>query len=196
MLGCGQFGRRAVRHLREAAPTSKIVVVDRLPVKDLLHDIDIVCADGVEWLVENLTPDADVCKIIPALPVHLAADWLKKKLLEENRIVRSVEISDEQLQQFPNPIRLTRSQSVISHADFLCPPGCSEPDDICTFTKEQRPPFLYHILETKVLGNFVPLILRSRQFSSGVGGFFPEDLWELSWRRLRSVSQIMADFHG
>ncbi len=188
VLGCGKFGRRAVRHLRKAAPTSKIIVVDRQPVKDLPNDIDIVCADGVEWLAENFTPDADVSKIIPALPVHLAAEWLKKKLSEKNRFVRSIEIFDEQLQQLPNPVRLSRSRAVISHADFLCPPYCSEPDDICTFTQKQRPPSLYHILETKVYGNFVPLILKSRQFFPGVGGFFPEDL-----RKLFDHAQLLSD---
>lgn len=179
VLGCGQFGRRSVQLLRKAAPASNIVVVDRLTVRDLPDDIEIVRADCVEWLAEHFTPDADVNKIIPALPLHLAADWLKKKLSDEHRIVRSAEILDEQLHHFPHPIRLSLSRVVMSHANFLCPPNCSEPDGLCTYTQRQRPQSLYSILETMVFGNFVPLILRSRQFASGVGGFFPEDLWNL-----------------
>lgn len=179
VLGCGQFGRRAVKLLRKAAPASNIVVVDRLPVRDLPHNIEIVCADGVEWLAENFTPNATVNKIIPALPLHLVADWMKKKLSDEHRIVFSEAILDEQLHQFPHPFRLSPSRVVMSHADFLCPPNCSEPDNLCTYTQMQRPPSLYRTLETMAPGNFVPLILRSRQFASGVGGFFPEDLWKL-----------------
>ncbi len=179
VLGFGQFGRRAVQQLRKTAPTSSIVVVDRQPLLDLPADINFVCADGVEWLIEHFTPDAGVNKIIPALPLHLAADWLKKKLSDEHRIVSSAEILDEQLHHFPHPIRLNRSRIVVSHADFLCPPNCSEPGEICTYTQSQRPVSLYRLLETIVVDDFIPLILRSRQFASGVGGFFPEDLWTL-----------------
>ncbi len=179
VLGCGQFGRRAVKLLRKAAPGSNIVVVDRLPVLNLPDDIEIVCADGVEWLAEHFNPETYVNKIIPALPLHLAADWMTKKLSAEHRIVRSAEIPERQLHHFPHPIRLSPSRVVMSHADFLCPPNCPEPDDICTYTQRRRPLSLYRLLETVTVGDFVPLILRSRQFASGVGGFFPEDLWNL-----------------
>lgn len=179
IIGGGYFGRRAAELLRKDAPTGKIVVVDRLPIRDLPGDIDTVCADGVDWLVEHLTPGTDVDSIIPALPVHLAADWLKISLLNEHRIVRSPEISDAQLRHFPHPLRVSRSRIVMSHADFHCPPNCSEPDILCTYTQRPRPQSLYRLLATMDNGDFTPLILRSRQFHPGVGGFFPEDLWHL-----------------
>jgi hypothetical protein len=144
-------------------------------------------ADGVEWLVENLTPDCGVNKIIPALPLHLTADWVKKKLSNEYRIVRPEEISDEQLHHLPHPIRLGPNRVVMSHADFLCPQNCPEPEDLCSYTQRQRPLSLYRLLETIDHGRFVPLILRSRQFASGVGGFFPQDLWDLV-ERARLIS--------
>ena len=179
IIGCGQFGRRAIELLKESAPSSNIFVVDNLPVNDLPEDIEIFCADGVEWFVENFTPDVTVHKIIPALPLHLAAEWLKKKLLAEHRLVQSIDISDKQLQHFPHPIRLNPSCIIISHADFICPSNCSEPEDLCTYTQQRRPPPLYSLLETTIPENFTPLIVRSRQFARGVGGFFPEDLWHL-----------------
>jgi hypothetical protein len=129
-------------------------------------------------LAEKFTPDSDVNMIIPALPLNLPADWIKKKLSDENRLVRSEDISDQQLHQFPHPIRLGLSRVVMSHADFLCPQNCFEPDDNCTYTRRQRPLSLYRLLETTDLGGFVPLILRSRQFAAG--GYFPEDLWNLA----------------
>ncbi len=179
VLGGGQFGRRAVELLKKDTPSSNIVVVDRVPIRDLPVEIEIVCADGVEWLAKHFTPDAGVSKIIPALPLHVAADWIKKKLSDEHRIVSTPEIPDERLDLFPHPIRLNPNRVVMSHADFLCPPNCSEPDVICTYTQMRRPLALYRFLEEINFGNFVPLILRSRQFASGVGGFFPEDLWIL-----------------
>lgn len=177
MFGGGQFGRRAVELLRKAAPSSNIVVVDRAPVRDLPVEREIICADGVEWLAEHFTPDAGAKKIIPALPLHLAADWIKKKLSDEHRIVRASEIPDERLHLFPHPIHFSLSHVVMSHANFLCPPNCSEPDALYTYTQMRRPLALYRLLERIDFGNFVPLIQRSRQFASGVGGFFPEDLW-------------------
>lgn len=179
VLGGGQFGRRAVELFKKDAPSSTIVVVDRLPIRDLPIEIEIVCADGIEWLAEHFTQNAEVNKIIPALPLHVAADWIKKKLSDEQRIVRPSEIPDELLDLFPHPLRLTENRVVMSHADFICPPNCSEPDALCTYTRKPRPLALYSLVEESILGNYVPLILRSRQFASGVGGFLPEDLWSL-----------------
>jgi hypothetical protein len=179
VLGCGKFGRRAVELLKKAAPGSTIIVVDRLPAFDMTGNIEIIRADAVEWLTEHFTPDAVVDKIIPAIPLHLAFEWLQNKLSGEHRIVRSVEIPDNQLHYLPNPIRLSLSRVAMSHADFLCPENCSEPEEICTYTRRQRPQSLYHLLETMVFGNFTPLIVRSRQFAPGVGGFFSGDFWNL-----------------
>lgn len=189
IIGAGHFGRRAVLLLRRVAPAGKIVLIDRRPVQDDLPDgIDVVCADGVDWLDAHLTPDTDVRKIIPALPVHLAADWLKKRLLNEGKIVCSPEIPDEQLYHFPNPIRLSPGRVVMSHADFQCPENCSEPENLCSYTQRQRPQSLFRLLETIECGSFAPLVLRSRQFHPGLGGFFPEDLWHLL-KRARALSE-------
>lgn len=179
IIGGGYFGRRAAQLLRKNTPAGRIVVVDKLPVHGLPEDIDLVCADGVNWLAEHLTPDSHVDNIIPALPVHLAADWLKTRLLKEQRVVCHPEIVDAQLSHFPHPIRVTGSRIVMSHADFHCPPNCSEPDVLCTYTQKPRPQSLYRLLATLDCGDFSPLILQSRQFHPGVGGFFPEDLWHL-----------------
>lgn len=179
VLGGGQFGQRAVALLREKSPGCNLVVIEKNCVLDISTDVEIVIADGVDWLVDNFTPDSRVDKIIPALPLHLAAAWLKRKLAENNKKVRDFELPDELLRKLPNPIRLDRNSAVISHADFICPLNCSEPEEFCTYTQEKRPPSLYHLLDAIVFENIVPLVLRSRQFASGVGGFIPGDLWSL-----------------
>ncbi len=179
VLGGGHFGQRAVEMVRRTTPNATIVVVEKMPDRDLSGDIEVVGADGVEWLVEKLTPEVAVTKIIPALPLHLAAEWLKKKLLQEGIAVSTVDIPDEILSHLPYPIRQNPCQLVVSHADFLCPPHCVEPDKYCTYTRKRRPLSLYKLLETVEWGVFTPLIIRSRQFAHGVGGFYPEDLWNL-----------------
>lgn len=179
VIGGGQFGRRAVDLLKKDAAAGRIIVVDNLPDHKLPDGVKFVCADGVEWLSEHLTTDAAVDKIIPALPVHLAAEWVKKKLLDDGRIVHSPQILDEQLRHFPHPLRIDSARVVMSYADFICPPNCAEPDARCTHTGKKRPLSLYRLLAALVINDFVPRIIRSRQFHFGVGGFFPQDLWHL-----------------
>lgn len=189
VLGGGQFGRRAVKLLRQKAPTATITVVDNLPIRNLPDDIKVVRGDAVDWFVEQFTPDARVSRIVPALPRHLATEWLKKSLSTMSVTVHAVEIPEELLRHFPNPFRTSPSQIAVSHADFLCPPDCPEPHDFCTVTQQPRPIPLYQLLGTSIYGSFTPVIIRSRQFAVGVGGFQPEDLWSLM-RRATSMPEI------
>ena len=179
VIGCGKFGRRAVRLLHRAAPSATIVVVDRKPISELPADIETVCADGVGWLAEQQFSEPLVTKIIPVVPVHLAAEWLKLKLRADGGRLLSEEIPENLLQQLPHPIRVRPDKIVISHADFICPENCSEPDSLCSYTQQLRPPPLYGVLEKMDCGDLTPLIIRSRQFAPGVGGFYLKDLWNL-----------------
>jgi hypothetical protein len=179
VIGGGKFGQRAIQILRRAEPDSTIVLVDQQIVPGLQSDRDFVCSDGVEWLVEHLVPDSPVTKIIPTIPIHLAAEWLKRKILYTGGFIRSLEIPEKLLHQLPHPMRISPSKSVLSHADFICPDNCAEPDQLCSYTRKPRPPSLYHLIETIDCGDFTPIVVRSRQFAPGVGGFFPEDLWNL-----------------
>lgn len=179
VLGGGQFGRRAVEQLKRTIPGIQVVVVDVQPVGGLPSDVEAVCADGVEWLAKHLTPDAVVSRIVPALPVHLAAEWLRIKLTDKQGCLQDREIPDDVLSRLPHPVRLGPSQIALSHADFLCPPDCVEPGNLCTHTRQPRPLSMYRLLETFDCGAFNPLIVRSYQFGPGTGGFFPEQLWNL-----------------
>ncbi len=179
VIGGGQFGRRAVDMLTKATPDCSIVVVDPNPEIHLSGDIDIVCADGVGWLVEQLARDAVVAKIVPALPLHLLGAWVKIKLKEHGLNVDTPELMLELFPDDLHPIQLHPGQVVLSYANFPCPENCSEPDALCTYTKLPRPTAMYRRLKTMDCANFTPLIARSRQFAPGVGGFFPDDLWNI-----------------
>jgi hypothetical protein len=179
VLGGGKFGKRAIDLLRRELPSAAIVLVEKRPSPDLPDDIEIVCADGAAWLAENFSETSVAGRIIPALPLHLAAEWLKRKLNSEGVAVTSLSLPEQMLRQFPHPLRQGLSQAVISYADFLCPPYCEEPENHCTATGKPRPLPLYRLPETIDTTPFTPLMIRSRQFAPGVGGFFPEDLWHL-----------------
>ncbi len=179
VLGGGQFGRHACQQLRQKDAEATIIVVDKQASHDLPADVHHVCEDAVTWLTKQFTADAAVSMVIPALPLHLAAEWLKKKLSADSRTVQPVTLPDTLLGQLPNPIRLNPDNAVISHADFLCPSNCLEPDELCSFTCKKRPQPLFEILEEMSYRDFSPVIIRSRQFAPGVGGFLPDDLWTL-----------------
>ncbi|MEE4239925.1 MAG: hypothetical protein V2I36_00550, partial [Desulfopila sp.] len=99
----------------------------------------------------------------------------------------TVNLPDNLLERLPHPLRQGPDSAVVSHADFLCPSHCREPDDICSYTRRRRPPALHRLLEENSC-IFTPLILKSRQFSGGTGGFFPADLWDLHDRALSHLN--------
>lgn len=180
ILGYGKFGRQAMASLQAIlGDQATFTVVDKEGKTDGVGQAGFVCGDGVEWLFENLTKSSKIERIIPALPLHLAARWLAVSLSSEGWNLQSLALGDTLLAQLPNVFRLGPSSAVTSHADFLCPDNCPEPELICTHTGQPRPTPIYQLLEDMGPGDLKPLIVRSHQFAPGVGGFFPEDLWNL-----------------
>ena len=180
ILGYGKFGRRALVSLQAMlGPQAPFVVVDREAKADSSGRIRFVCADGVEWLSEYLGRDGRVERIIPALPLHLAAGWLAARLTGEGWTARPLPLGDALLACLPHAFHLSATSAVTSHADFLCPDNCPEPELICTHTGLARPTPLYRLLRAIHLDGLTPLVVVSRQFAPGVGGFFPEDLLNL-----------------
>ena len=167
-------------------PSTRLTIVDLDPSFNLPYNANIIKENAISWLYKNLTQTAVVDKIIPAVPLHLAAEWLKKKTALDNFTIEIVELKDTHLQGLPHPIRQGISQVSISYADFLCPPHCSE-HELCTITKKRRPTPLYELLLTHDFHPFTTYIIRSRQFGAGVGGFYPKDLWNI-YENLKSLS--------
>lgn len=176
VLGGGYFGRHAVATLQRSLPATAITLVEKEPQTDPPENVTCVEDDGVAWLARHFSKNATVSRIIPALPLHLAVEWFKAVLTRHSIAFQCVQLSDSLLRRLPHPIRQSDSQAVISHADFLCPANCREPDTICTVTRKPRPQPLFHLVQDLEHAPFVPVVMRSRQFAPGVGGFFPEDL--------------------
>ncbi len=185
IIGAGKFGQRAARKLREKHPNGKMIMVDRAPAT--LDDrttaelrslkAELVTADGIEYLVEHLTPNRGPDWVIPSIPVHVAAEWVKMKL----KGIRKVEPFP--VPQFletilPHPFRGKEGQLYLSHADFRCPADCPEPPNICTHTGKSRPGILFQELGDLDLPGFTALAIRSRQLAPGLGGYKPAALWD------------------
>ena len=183
ILGYGKFGRRAASCLQKMiGRKDPIIVVDqKIQSASSIQGISFVRAEAIEWFSDYFTPTSEIARIIPALPRHLAAGWLSAILSKEGWIVYPYILSDTLLEQLPHAIRVNRTSAVTSHADFLCPENCPEPRYICTHTRQPRPLPLYKLLRSLPLDlkGVFPIVVESRQFAPGIGGFFPEDLWEM-----------------
>ena len=186
IIGVGRFGQIAFKRLSKAGENRHFVLVD--PVAENLQIFNdstasLEVSDGIEFLEKHLTNGRKPDWIIPALPVHLAADWFLLHLGPER--LRRVSLPPELDRLVPNPIRGAEGNLYVSHADFRCPEDCDEPRDICSITREKRKENMYDVLANLGLEQFKPLNIISHQLGPGIGGYRPEDLFDL----MESVDQ-------
>ena len=177
IIGIGQFGKLAYRRLAKSKKERRFVLVD--PVKENLvqcegPDTTLEEADGVDFLEHHLDVRSKPDWIIPALPVHLAAEWFLVRMGPEQ--LRRVLLPSDIDTLLPNPIRGSEGNIYTSHADFRCPDDCAEPRDICTVTGEKRKKNMFEILGDLKFDSFQSFNIRSHQLGPGIGGYRAENL--------------------
>jgi hypothetical protein len=183
ILGAGRFGRHAAAGLEAEGTTHRLVLLDPSP-ESLAAAAgpgrSVIQADGVAYLVEHLRPErADDAPdwIVPALPVHLPAEWCLGLLGPQGLQRRPV--PPAVLDQVPQPLPGATGDLYVSHARFRCPAHCVEPEDRCTVTQEPRPRNLFEILEHLAVPPYRSLVVRSQQLGAGIGGYRPRQLFAL-----------------
>lgn len=175
IIGAGRFGQIAVKRITRHIPGATISLVDKKPFSTDDAGITRICADGIEWLSAMLDQDAPVDMIVPAIPVHVVADWLILNL-KNSFDINPIRIPDSWLTQMPNALRGKTGQAFVSYADFICPDNCTEPENICTHTGKPRPMDLFRVLGNLDFEDVLAIVLRSHQLLPGVGGIYPADL--------------------
>jgi hypothetical protein len=189
IIGSGRFGRLAADRLAQTHSEYRLVLVD--PDRDnLLRNrgpkLRLVEMDGVTFLDHRLNSKGLPDWIIPALPIHLAAEWcLIRKGVK--RIAVPTRVEDE----IPNPGRDPSGNLLVSFADFICPDDCDEPVDACTVTRERRPLAMYDLLRKIRIPRFQSVVVRSYQLEPGVGGYRPRQLFDLPDRIDKSEENIL-----
>jgi hypothetical protein len=133
--------------------------------------------EGVSYLSRNLKSSAGPDWIVPALPVHLAAEWCLTKLKNEGYCRE--ELPAEVKALLPNPMKGCTGDIYVSHADFKCPGDCVESRDICTVTQKTRKRNMFEVLADIKLPEFQALVIRSHQLGPGIGGYRPQSLFDL-----------------
>jgi hypothetical protein len=176
ILGCGRFGRRAVQTLARHDFSARILVVDQYQeaLREISHlAVEPFHGDAVHVLDRILSSNQRVDYIIPAVPFHLAFEFLLLKLRPRG----ATRIEVPALRMLPHATRGKTGDVYTSFADFLCPEDCNEPVR-CTVTGRRRVKSLFKVL-ADLSGPLDSRVLRSRQLAPGVGGFRMSDLLRL-----------------
>jgi hypothetical protein len=180
IIGLGQFGSIAYRRLSQTHPDLHFVLVD--PAEENLLECSrptttLRICDGVEFLESNLKMGRNPDWIIPALPVHLAAEWILVHLGPAR--LKRISLPPEIDTLLPNPIRGPDGNIYVSHADFKCPADCDEPRDICTVTRKRRKQDMFELLADLDIKPFYAINIVSRQLGPGIGGYRVDQLLEM-----------------
>jgi len=177
IIGAGHFGERAANILCKK-PDSLLYIVDNSrasleAVREL--PLERIFCDGVAFLVENFSMFESSNTIIPAVPFHLAYEWLRKYLDHELKIV-PVEMPRQTKLFLPFTWDAKDGSLLVSYANFRCPDDCPEPADYCTVTHKKRGTPLYQRLRELDIDGFNVYVIRSRQIAPGLGGYKVDNL--------------------
>ena len=180
IIGGGQFGLNAAQKIRTQESDAVILVVEEdFTICQQIEKLgfEALCGEGIQYLTQNLINADYPDWIIPAIPLHVAFEWIQGKLSKKYE-TEVIAVSDELVRQLPHPIRGGKGQLYISNADFVCPADCSEPEEICTYTGEPRPRILNAFLEKIDYHDLRSVVVCSRQLFPGIGGFTPKALFQ------------------
>jgi hypothetical protein len=179
IIGGGKFGLRAARALSKKQSLAKLTIVEKEQTVCRQLDalgLEAVCMDGIQYLERNLASASHPDWIVPAIPLHVAYEWIKTKLLKTHTI-QKISVPRDLATELPNPISAETGQLYVSIADFKCPENCPEPDDICTHTGKPRLMVLHEFLKSIQPKDLRTVVIQSHQLAPGVGGYRPRALF-------------------
>ncbi len=180
IIGLGHFGQLALDRLASSSGPRSFTLVDPDPLSLRAaegHGAEIVASDGVAFLAERLSRTGGPDWIIPAVPVHLAAEWCMRRLGPER--VSRIGLPPGIESRLAHPMTGPSGDIYVSHADFICPDDCPEPADRCTVTQQPRKPNMFDQLAHIPVPGGRSLVIRSHQLRPGVGGYRPGALFHL-----------------
>jgi hypothetical protein len=163
ILGAGRFGLKAAKVLSRKNKRAEITVIEKnseICRQVEMPDFKTVCMDGIEYLGQNLKSIDYPDWIIPAIPVHVAYEWVRLKI-KKNYILKTTPVPEELIISLPNVFKGKKDEIYMSIAD----------------TGKPRPLTLYKKLESIKHDNFRSVVVRSRQLSPGIGGYSPGALF-------------------
>jgi len=182
ILGGGHIGLNAAQKLRRRCTDNEITVVDiSADVADQFRGLGVhlIQDDAIAYLSNNINAESASPEwIVPAIPHHVAFEWLYKNLKGSSTL--TVKPIPKAIQSMlPNFMLGNDQQVFISNADFLCPDNCDESERLCTYTRKPRPRNLNDYLAQLQFESYFSIVLYSHQLAPGLGGFTPQMLFNL-----------------
>ena len=180
VVGFGKFGQLAIPRIQQRWPRAKIWIIDQSP-ENLAQGRDMTAIKVLEeggaflWEFQDRLRPGDW--IIPAVPVHLAGEWLRR-ILGREQPVRTIKPPRMLGAGLPFSLYL-KVDLYVSLADFECPENCPSPRGFCFRTREKRTLRLWKILASRAPTRGTLHIIQSRQLAPGLGGYRFEDLRKL-----------------
>lgn len=171
IIGFGKFGRRALEQLSQRTPRPQLWLIDLRPeaffeTEETKGEVVQVVEDGPTFLYAFQEELQDNDWIVPALPVHLAWEWLKRVLGPQGKPAQPPTIAAT----FPFHRHIGFGR-YLSYADFLCPVECPAPAGYCYQTGKKRPQPLWKVLAKERVGAKGIEVVVSRQLAPGLGGY-------------------------
>ena len=196
IIGAGKFGLKAVDALIRHFPEVRLTLVDKKLDKSESTDLsgvhELVLDDGIGFLFEQLNRSELPDWIVPAIPVHVAYEWVVRSL-KNSYPIKQIKVPTTVVELLPNPIFGTNGSVYTSNADFMCPDDCMEPEGICTCTGKPRPRILHEFLSEINFCQFRSIVVQSLQLAPGVGGYTPSTLFEtLSQIRSSEIPVLLS----
>ena len=176
VIGAGHFGTRAARLIRQNSDAPIFVVdMDKNRLSDVaMLGVKWIECDGILFLFKNYHLMSPATTIVPAVPLHLAYEWLTRYFAGSCE-VQKIGVPDEIKTRLPHTWSGSEGSLLVSYADFVCPDDCPEPV-FCTVTGERRKQPLYDLLGHLDLPGFHVHVIRSHQLAPGLGGYTVADL--------------------
>ena len=195
IIGAGKFGSRAAVCLREKDPEASITLVDSDPdtLKQWKGLVATVLEDGIDFIVRRLNKKGGIANsdwIVPAIPVHIAHEWIRLTL-DNGLNILSVPVPEALDALLPNPVRGRAGELYVSHATATCPENCCEPPGVCMATGKPRGTELYQLLERVKLADYRWVAVRSHQLAPGVGGYQAKALCNARNEVGRSAGRVL-----
>lgn len=148
--------------------------------KENLHFIIAEAGDfldaflSLSWVIKN----AHHMMIVPAVPFHLAAEWLIKSLVKERRVNRvNIErIPLETAWNLPFEYMDPLGNRYLSMATWRCSENCLPSPGRCSLTNIARPVDLFTFIEkqvgrSEVFQEAIIRVIKSEQLAPGLGAY-------------------------
>ena len=195
ILGAGAFGSRAAREIgRELSGCSVHIADLRTDIAPDLPGEHHPATEAMDLMLDLLREDRPDDLVIPCVPVHVAFNWVLTHL------GFCIPVPVSLMEELPGAVAGKDGCIYSSLSDFVCPPGCREPEDECPVSGESRRYPIFDTIASLSPPSYTNLTVRSEQLLPGVGAISAGVLFDLlnraRSRRGRFLIATASRCHG